>query len=149
MPSKNKKSIYIKRSDEMELLRKQKFRCANSVGSNLYNIGTYECILWKLYGGTFDEAGYQIAYWGHNNLQLLCPQCHAVKTLNSQKNNKGKISQKSSDDNESSDSESSDDSNTIIEQYKLYRCERCKKQFNNKRRYEEHLYRISPCPIKP
>ena len=119
MSSKSKKSRYIKPSDEKKLLKKQKFRCANFPESNLYNIDKYQCKLWKHCDGTFDEAGYQIDHvidhhlTGDNNidnLQLLCPQCHVVKTFNSRENNK-KIPPNSPNNKigKSSNTESSDD----------------------------------------
>jgi hypothetical protein len=49
----------------------------------------YDCPMWRLNGGNFDEAGFEIdhivevKHGGTNeihNLQALCPSCHAVKT---------------------------------------------------------------------
>lgn len=95
--TKRKKYRYISNSTERKLLRKQNFCCANSPGSNLYNIDDYECTLWKLSEGKFDRAGYEIDHvidyclTGDNdidNLQILCPSCHKVKTYNSRASNK-------------------------------------------------------------
>ena len=63
--------------------------CSNH--PNLPAIGCrgYICPLWKSNGGLFDESGFQIdhiievTHGGSNelnNLQLLCPCCHSVKT---------------------------------------------------------------------
>ena len=99
--SQTKKSRYISRSNEKKLLRKQDFCCANFPGSNLYNIYNYECLLWKCFDGKFDRAGYEVDHvidhclTGDNdidNLQLLCPACHTVKTYNSLENNQNIIS---------------------------------------------------------
>jgi len=93
MPKKNCRRVNPK--VEKRLLRRQSFKCANSPGKKLHNIGDYECLLWKSpkHLGHFDQAGYQVDHiqefckTGDNhvsNLQLLCPQCHAVKSLNFQ-----------------------------------------------------------------
>jgi len=70
-----------------ELLRSN--QCANI--PNLFALGCkdYICPMWKSNSGFFDESGFQIdhivevTHGGGNtidNLQLLCPSCHAVKT---------------------------------------------------------------------
>jgi 5-methylcytosine-specific restriction endonuclease McrA len=63
--------------------------CANDPNNQAPGCKGYFCPMWLGYGGTFDEAGFQIdhivevKHGGTNelsNLQLLCPSCHAVKT---------------------------------------------------------------------
>lgn len=89
----DKKSRYIPVADELILFKKQNGCCANFPDSNLDRIGNYKCHLWKDpdHNGKFDQVGYQIDHIidhyisGNNsidNLQLLCPQCHALKTKN-------------------------------------------------------------------
>lgn len=93
MSSKEKKSRHISHTSERKLLAKQEHKCANVPGSNLYGIEDYECLLWLFPGrnGVFGREGYQIDHiiehslTGDNsteNLQLLCPNCHNVKTIN-------------------------------------------------------------------
>ena len=96
----SKENRYIKNVSEkkLELLKKQKYRCANSPDSKLRNLVNYECLLWRLQGnnGVFDDADYELDHIIEysisknndiSNLQLLCPQCHAKKTSNFMKNN--------------------------------------------------------------
>ena len=70
-----------------ELLRSN--QCANRPSPFAPGCKGYVCPLWIYNQGFFDESGYQIdhivevAHGGTNNidnLQLLCPCCHAVKT---------------------------------------------------------------------
>ena len=81
--------------DKIKLLIKQQARCANKPGSNLYNIGDYECLLWKYKDqdnkGVFDDSGFEADHIVEysickdsslSNLQLLCSNCHTVKTAN-------------------------------------------------------------------
>ena len=77
---KNRNFSYQNKSD---LLVKQKSKCANAPGSNLRNMGNYECLLWKYVDGTFEtapgfEADHIIEYsltkdTSISNMQLLCP----------------------------------------------------------------------------
>lgn len=71
--------------------RRQALRCANRPDAVAVGCRAYACPLWALPGraGAFDEAGYEIdhivevSHGGQDapdNLQALCPCCHAVKT---------------------------------------------------------------------
>jgi 5-methylcytosine-specific restriction endonuclease McrA len=71
------------------LLSKQKTKCANTLDNPAIGLKDYICPLWLLYGGQFDESGYErdhiieVCQGGSNdidNIQLLCPSCHSVKT---------------------------------------------------------------------
>ena len=79
---------------------RQKFRCANAPGSHIRGLEDYDCVMWKLYEGSFDESCYEIDHiterciGGDNdikNLQALCLCCHEYKTrtfkINRKKNN--------------------------------------------------------------
>ena len=71
---------------------KQGNKCANRPGSNIRNIGNFECPRWKFYNGLFNEdSGFEvdhileISVGGNNdekNIQILCLDCHRVKTKN-------------------------------------------------------------------
>ena len=78
---------YIKKDIKKNLISKYNMKCANLPNSNV--IQNYNCPMWKLYNGNFDESGYEIDHineFAHsydnsiNNLQLLCICCHKVKT---------------------------------------------------------------------
>jgi 5-methylcytosine-specific restriction endonuclease McrA len=67
-----------------EILKRQENKCANKD-----NINGYKCLLWKYEGGNFDSAKYEFDHIEEysltqnnsvNNIQALCPNCHAVKT---------------------------------------------------------------------
>lgn len=90
-----------------KLLRNQQYCCANKPGSNLNIIGDYKCPLWQIpkLNGKFDSAGHQVDHIVDffktqdnkiDNLQLLCPNCHAVKTLGTNTSDK-EISKKLTD----------------------------------------------------
>ena len=81
----SRKPISAKVRNEL-LLRNQ---CANRPGVFAPGCKDYICPLWKSNNGSFDESGYEIdhiievTHGGSNdldNLQLLCPCCHSVKT---------------------------------------------------------------------
>ena len=70
---------------------RQKFRCANKPGSKLRGLNGCLCPMYQIPGndGSFNESGYDIDHiiekhaHGSNhvdNLQALCPNCHAYKT---------------------------------------------------------------------
>jgi len=71
--------------------------CANNPNSFAPGCKGYVCLLWKNGGnGLFDEAGKEIdhivevTHGGTNelsNLQVLCPNCHSVKTKRCAKQN--------------------------------------------------------------
>jgi 5-methylcytosine-specific restriction endonuclease McrA len=87
----------IPESTKQELFARQ-FGCCNNrpdtlvPGFNIPGKGRYICPLWKLVGeqrGKFDESGYEADHiLEHSiggtdlieNLQLICPCCHSVKT---------------------------------------------------------------------
>lgn len=70
----------------------QHYKCNNTPGSKLSGLERYKCPLWKLTDGTrgtFDAAGFDIDHIievsrdgsdERDNLQALCPHCHAYKT---------------------------------------------------------------------
>jgi len=64
-------------------------QCANNPNSFAPGCKGYICLLWKNDNGYFDESGKEIdhivevTHGGTNdisNLQVLCPNCHSVKT---------------------------------------------------------------------
>jgi len=70
------------------VLKRQDNKCANSIKD-------YQCLLWKINNGNFDEAGYQFDHINEycltkdnslDNIQALCPNCHSVKTKKFRKN---------------------------------------------------------------
>ena len=70
-----------------ELLRTN--QCANVPSLFAAGCKDYICPMWKSNSGFFDESGFQIDHITEvsqggdntiNNLQLLCPSCHSVKT---------------------------------------------------------------------
>jgi 5-methylcytosine-specific restriction endonuclease McrA len=95
--SKEKKSISRKTipvSVRNELIRRK--QCANSPFNQAIGCKGYQCPMWKSNNGIFDESGFQIdhivevTHGGTNeleNLQVLCPCCHSVKTKRCAKQN--------------------------------------------------------------
>lgn len=86
MDAKSKTRSAISTSVKKELYTKYT-QCANHPESGL--VKDYDCPMWIIYGGFFDESGYNIDHidefsktYNNNieNLQLLCVCCHAVKT---------------------------------------------------------------------
>ena len=71
---------------------KQGNKCANRPGSNIRNIGNFECPRWKFYNGEFDDqSGFEIDHIlehalggreNETNVEALCLDCHRVKTKN-------------------------------------------------------------------
>lgn len=85
MATKHRKAIST--SVRTELLTRR--FCANNPQAFAPGCKGYICPLWKTNEGLFDESGYEIdhiievTHGGTNlleNLQLLCPCCHSVKT---------------------------------------------------------------------
>jgi len=81
----SRKAISV--STRAELLRSN--QCANVPNMFAAGCKDYICPMWSFNGGFFDESGYEIdhiieySHGGGNeidNLQLLCPSCHSVKT---------------------------------------------------------------------
>jgi 5-methylcytosine-specific restriction endonuclease McrA len=79
---------YISKHVIQAVLRKQNYKCANSIKD-------YTCLLWKINNGNFDEAGYHFDHINEycltkdnslDNIQALCPNCHSVKTKRFRKN---------------------------------------------------------------
>ena len=80
---------YIPKSIINQLLINQNNKCANNPDNPALNLSDYNCCLWILYDGDFDEAGFEIDHIDEHcisadntieNIQLLCPNCHSVKT---------------------------------------------------------------------
>lgn len=72
-----------------ELIKEQNNKCANAPNKHSINLEGYDCLLWKYMDGCFDESGGEVdhiiehcfeKYDGKDNLQVLCPNCHTVKT---------------------------------------------------------------------
>lgn len=70
--------------------------CANNPNSPATGCINYICPMWKSNGGNFDESGFEIDHIVEvthggtnelNNLQVLCPCCHSVKTKRCAKQN--------------------------------------------------------------
>ena len=87
--NENKKK-YICREVKDIVLKNQQYKCANSIKN-------YNCLLWMINNGNFDEAGYQFDHINEyclssdnsvTNIQALCPNCHAVKTKRFMQNKK-------------------------------------------------------------
>jgi hypothetical protein len=81
----------IKEATKKKIAGKQFYRCANKPDITLYNLENYNCPMWSLYNGSFDESGYDIDHIiefsisqnnMEDNLQALCVSCHRVKTRN-------------------------------------------------------------------
>lgn len=83
----------LKESEKKDVASEQCFKCANFLGSNLPGLEGYECPIWLKPAdknpGSFDKSSYQIDHKiefsvsrddSRENLQALCPCCHAVKT---------------------------------------------------------------------
>ena len=91
------KNRYISIKTKQNVLNNQKNKCANTPALNMFG---YQCILWKYEEGNFDQSGYQFDHivehmFGTdnkinnvNNIQAICPNCHAVKTKQFTKNKK-------------------------------------------------------------
>lgn len=80
---------YINKSTKEAVIDRQGYRCANNPSNPATNLADYQCLLWKYQNGIFDGAGYQFDHIDEicksndnsiNNIQALCPNCHAVKT---------------------------------------------------------------------
>ena len=88
-----RKNISVKVKRQLMLIK----QCANNPLNFAPGCKNYICPLWKNGGnGCFDESGFQIdhiievTHGGTNdveNLQLLCPCCHSVKTKRCSKQN--------------------------------------------------------------
>ena len=74
-------SRYISNKIKKNVLQKQEYKCAK--------IKDYKCLLWICNNGIFDDAGYEFDHIEEfsitknnleDNVQALCPNCHAVKT---------------------------------------------------------------------
>ena len=85
----SKKRKYILKKYKDRIVMNQNNKCANKPLNPAANLTGYMCLLWQCNDGTFDESGYQIDHIVEyceeqnnniDNLQALCPNCHAVKT---------------------------------------------------------------------
>ena len=157
---------------KMKVAGRQHFRCANEPGSNLVGLEKYDCISWKLDDGNnkgyFDEAGYEIDHIiehsiSHDdreeNLQALCKTCHSVKTkrfLMNRKTNTNKQYNENEITNKNKlnigfNGKANNNNNkkmtgkSRIKRYKRYQCNRCKKKFEQKCKYDEHSNRKILC----
>lgn len=92
-----KPNRYISISTKKHILARQYNKCANNPYSPALNLQDYQCLLWKYQDGTFDASGFQFDHIDEysvsanndiNNIQALCPNCHAVKTKKFMKNKK-------------------------------------------------------------
>ncbi len=88
MTTKRKRE-HIPKSVINQILSNQNNKCANNPDKPALNLSDYNCCLWILYDGDFDSAGYEIDHIDEHcistnnhilNIQLLCPNCHSVKT---------------------------------------------------------------------
>ena len=79
----------IAKATRERIVRRQNSRCANRPDAVAVGCKAYACPMWALPGrcGAFDEAGFEIDHIvevshggddGPDNLQALCPCCHAV-----------------------------------------------------------------------
>lgn len=91
--SKTSKTRHISVNIRNKLFELYNYKCANKPNSNV--IQNYDCPMWKLYNGDFDESGFEIDHineFSHtfdnklSNLQILCICCHKVKTKKFLKN---------------------------------------------------------------
>jgi len=82
-------SRHIPDEIKKEILRIQDYKCANRPDRPATNLKDYPCLLWQSNNGNFDEASYQYDHINEyslskdssaQNIQALCPNCHAVKT---------------------------------------------------------------------
>ena len=80
---------YITIETRRAVLHRQDNKCANNPYNPAINLSDYLCVLWKYEYGNFDKAGCQFDHINEfsktgdnsiNNIQALCPMCHAVKT---------------------------------------------------------------------
>lgn len=83
-------SRYITDTDKLKILERQKYRCANVPGANLYRLGDWPCLLWEgTRNGVFMDDMYEFDHIVEfsltkdnsiDNIQLLCPNCHSRRT---------------------------------------------------------------------
>ena len=85
------------------LLDKQENKCANILNSGNVkdeNHQIYNCLLWEYRNGLFDKSKYQADHINEfniskdnsiDNFQLLCSNCHSVKTQRVRKNGNFKL----------------------------------------------------------
>jgi hypothetical protein len=83
------KRAYVSEKVRHTILARQAKKCANKPGRKSYGLSGFACPLWTAGTGAFDESGLHIDHiteWtlthdnSPENLQALCPCCHAVKT---------------------------------------------------------------------
>lgn len=79
----------ITKSLLIQILGRQRYRCANRPDLFPAGLKEYQCPLWRHGDGVFDLAGPQIDHIVElrhggidsiDNMQALCPNCHAAKT---------------------------------------------------------------------
>jgi 5-methylcytosine-specific restriction endonuclease McrA len=127
----------VSESTKKSIVRQQRNRCANEpgLGKNMRGLEGYQCPLWMINKGLFDESGYEIDHIieyspdkedkksdRKNNLQALCISCHSVKTrrFNSRQNgsdseddSKSEQSKARKDDSDSEDVSGSEDDSKL------------------------------------
>ena len=92
-PKKDTISRTLTEAEKKDVASDQHYKCANTLGSNLPGLEGYECPMWlkpaNKHPGSFDKSSYHIDHKvefsishddSRENLQALCPCCHAVKT---------------------------------------------------------------------
>jgi len=83
---------YISSKDKEKILERQKNRCANVPGANLYRLGDFSCLLWEgTRKGVFTNDIYEFDHIVEyrltkdnsiDNIQALCPNCHSYRSRN-------------------------------------------------------------------
>lgn len=88
------RSRYVTKKTKETVTKRQKFKCANELGSNIRFMGDYECPRWKRFDGYVDhydmDHNVEHCLGGSNdadNINLLCLDCHREKTNNFTKYN--------------------------------------------------------------
>lgn len=85
---------YISDKNKQIILKRQKYRCANSPGANLFRIGDWPCLLWEgNRNGVFMDNMYEFDHVVEfsltkdnniDNISAICALCHSYKTKNFQ-----------------------------------------------------------------
>jgi len=148
---------------------KQNFKCANNPDTIIKGLEDFECHLWKINKGDFDESCYEIDHKvphcisyddNDDNLQALCNACHAVKTKRfiakqAQQNTlireKQIIEKKNNVINDKDEQIINKENNVINNSNKdeqissKYQCHTCKRNFRQKCHLDDHLNKKIKC----